>query len=95
MNRQNADTIGGGIFLIGLGILFMLDWFWPGILALIGVVAFINQGLKGNLVGGLTPLILFGGLTAVFALEASWRYVLPAALIVVGLIGLVNALLRR
>jgi hypothetical protein len=32
----------GGIFLIGLAILFYFDAFWPWILALVGVIAILK-----------------------------------------------------
>ena len=95
MYKQNSDTIGGGVFLIGLGVLFLFDWFWPGILALIGIVAFVNQWLKGNLTGGLTSLILFGGLALVFSVGIDWGIIVPIALIGFGLLALVNALRGR
>lgn len=39
-------SIGGGIFLIGLAILFATDWFWPGILVLIGVTSLAEVFLR-------------------------------------------------
>ncbi len=34
--------ITGAVFMIGLAILFATDWFWPGILVLIGVTSFLG-----------------------------------------------------
>jgi hypothetical protein len=95
MSKQNADSIGGGVFLIGLGVLFLLNWFWPGILLLIGIVALVNQSIKGEVVGGLVALLIFGGLTALFTFSFDWKIIGPIFLIVVGLIALVNALRGR
>jgi len=35
-------AISGGIFLVGLGILWYLNWFWPGILFLIGIMIVVG-----------------------------------------------------
>ena len=95
MSKKNADSIGGGVFLIGLGVLFLLDWFWPGILLLIGIVALVNQSIKGEFLNGLVALLIFGGLTAVFTFSFDWAIILPIFMIGIGVIALVNALRRR
>jgi hypothetical protein len=92
MSKQNADTLGAGMFLVGLGVLFLLDWFWPGILALLGIVALVTQWARGNHLNGLSSLVLLGGLTILFAVGFAWEYVFPIGLIVLGLIALVKAL---
>lgn len=89
--NKNVDSISGGIFLIGLGLLFWVGWFWPGILLLIGVVGLIHESLRGKVWNGLTSLLVMGGLTAIFSLNWSWSTVLPIVLIALGLVGLVNA----
>ncbi len=40
----------GAVFMIGLAILFATDWFWPGILVLLGVTS-----LMGAYVGRTEP----------------------------------------
>lgn len=35
-------AISGGVFVIGLGVLWLLDFFWPGILLLIGLMIVIG-----------------------------------------------------
>ena len=35
-------AISGGVFLIGLGILWYFDWWWPGILFLIAIMMMIG-----------------------------------------------------
>lgn len=89
--NKNADSISGGIFLIGLGLLFWVGWFWPGILLLVGITGMVHESLRGKVWNGLTSLLIMGGLTAVFSLNWSWTTVLPIALIAIGLLGLVNA----
>lgn len=92
MSKQNADTLGAGMFLVGLGVLFLLDWFWPGILGLLGIVALVTQSARGNLLRGLSSLVLLGGLTILFTIGFAWEYVFPIGLIVLGLIALAKAI---
>ena len=35
-NKQHAEQVSGGVFLIGLALLFLLDFWWPGIMFVIG-----------------------------------------------------------
>ena len=35
-------SISGGVFLIGLVVLWYYDWFWPGILFLIAIMAIVG-----------------------------------------------------
>ncbi len=39
MNRKNVIA---AVWLIGLGILFMIGYIWPGILILIGITMIVN-----------------------------------------------------
>ena len=66
MTKQNADTLGAGMLLVGLGVLFLLDWFWPGILGLLGIVALATQWATRTLLRGLSSLVLLGVLTILF-----------------------------
>jgi hypothetical protein len=40
------QSISSAVFLIGLATLFALDWFWPGILVLVGLTALLEAGLR-------------------------------------------------
>lgn len=43
-SNERAGQLTGGIWLIGLGLLFATGWWWPGIMFVIGVAS-IAQGL--------------------------------------------------
>jgi hypothetical protein len=42
-SRKSLKNIQAAVWLIGLGVLYMLDAFWPGILILIGISLFIKS----------------------------------------------------
>jgi hypothetical protein len=81
LSKQRADQISGGVFLIGLGLLFTnIIQFWPGILFVIGAAAMargVAEGQKWYAVSGGLWLI---GLGLVFLLHFSW----PVLLILIG-----------
>ena len=43
MNRKNVIA---AVWLIGLGLLFMVDYIWPGILILIGITMIVNTTMR-------------------------------------------------
>ena len=45
MNRKNVIA---AVWLIGLGILFVVDYIWPGILILIGITMIVNATMRGE-----------------------------------------------
>jgi hypothetical protein len=53
-NIRKRD-IQAAIWLLGLGILFLTDWFWPGILILIGLSILVNTLYKAELTAEIPP----------------------------------------
>jgi hypothetical protein len=81
VSKQRADQIAGGVFLIGLGLLFtdVLD-FWPGILFVLGASSLargIAEGRAWYTVSGGLGLIFLG---LIFLMGFSW----PLLLIMIG-----------
>lgn len=48
MNEKRANEIFGGIFLVGMAILFLLNWWWPGILFVIGISMMARAVAQGR-----------------------------------------------
>ena len=48
MNERRANEIFGGAFLIGMAILFLLNWWWPGILYVIGFAMMTRAVAQGR-----------------------------------------------
>ncbi len=93
--KKRASSISGGIFLIGLGVLFMTDWFWPGILLVIGLSGGAEQIFRGQIARGIGTIAFFSAVPIVIAIvqstDISWAIVGPFILIVLGVITLVKA----
>ena len=48
MTDKRANEIFGGTFLIGLAILFLINWWWPGIMYVIGIALIIRAVAEGK-----------------------------------------------
>lgn len=88
--RKMGEDVAGGIFLIGLAVLFLTGYFWPGILVLIGLTGMISSFAQGKPRDGLSAFVFMSGLAVLFATGAFW----PGILILIGLIAIIQALLR-
>lgn len=84
--KQNADRIGGGVFLIGLGIIAIFNYWWPGIMFVIGAMLITKGLMSGQRLENLTGAFVVIAIGAIFALEdvignigSLWPIVLIAA----------------
>ncbi|MBV9787098.1 MAG: zinc ribbon domain-containing protein [Chloroflexi bacterium] len=83
----HLNQASGAFFLIGLGVLFLTNSFWPGILVLIGVTAFLSEAGKGRANNALMPLVFFIGLAFLFGTGMIW----PGILILLGIMALLGS----
>jgi hypothetical protein len=87
--RPMAHGLGarsGAIFLIGLGVLFFTNTFWPGILALLGITGAIDELGNGNPRAAAIVLTFMGGLAVLFLTGSFW----PGILVLLGLVTLLD-----
>jgi hypothetical protein len=79
-SKERADQVSGGVFLIGLAVLFMTGFWWPGIMFVIGLSAIARGVAEGqewyNVPGGLWMI----GIGLLFWFGFSW----PLLLIFIG-----------
>ena len=92
MNKRNLEGLSGGIFLIGLGIIFLTGiGFWPWILAVIGLAGLpASLGIKKGWYGWQGCFWMVG-LAILFWSGHFW----PGILILVGISALLGALGRE
>ena len=97
--KRMADAISGAIFLIGLGILIMTGWWWPGIMVVIGLSSGASLIFRDRVAAGISSLVFFCGFAVVVELvrETDIDGVVIGAMILVGIgvITLVKALFFR
>jgi hypothetical protein len=76
----------GALFMIGLGVLFFTNLWWPWILALIGLTGAVEELSLGGVREALVTMLFFGGLAVLFATGLFW----PGILVLLGLVALVD-----
>jgi hypothetical protein len=83
--------MSGGLFLIGLAVLAVTGWWWPGILVLIGFASLIGSLAAGKSfwAGIQGSLWMFG--IAVLAVTGWWW---PGILVLVGLSAILGSIVR-
>ncbi len=87
---ERANAVTGGVWLIGLGVLFATGYWWPGILFLVGVTALVEGSARGarwqSIHGGLLILLI--------ACWAMMRFNLTVFFVALGVYVIVAALIK-
>ena len=90
MKRGQAEAFGGGLFLIGLGIIFLRQdlSFWPWILVALAVVELPNALFRPHRLYAWHSIIWLVGLALLFHFHIFW----PGILFLVGASVIVHSL---
>lgn len=60
-SNERSQQIGWGVFLIGLAILFLTDWFFPGIFLVVGIAMLATSSAQGkNPMSNIPALAVIG-----------------------------------
>jgi hypothetical protein len=81
--------ISAGLFLIGLAVLAITDWWWPGILVLVGTISLVGAILNNRLWMGLQGVLWMFGIAVIATFDWWW----PGMLILAGLSVIAGAVL--
>ena len=90
--RENAAQVSGGVFLVGIGMLFLTGWWWPGVL-FVGAATMIARTLAEgrplrHAKGAFWMIgfgILFSAPELIGTVASSFWQFFPLILIVIGL----------
>lgn len=86
LSQNKASGISNGLFLIGLGILFFTNLWWPGILLVIWITLFTRQFLIGRMYDSIISSVVLLGLFFASLFNYDWSFLVPILFIVGGLI---------
>lgn len=92
MDKERAGGgITSGLLLIGLGVIWFADWWWPGIMVVLGIA--IGSGLvfRGRYVPAIVVMAIFFGIPILTEAQIPWDLFAPMVLIGVGVIIIVKA----
>lgn len=82
--QPKVESIGNGVFLICLGLLFYLNWWWPGILVAVWASLATRQLLSGRKQDLLLSTLLLGSLFVVAFFHLSRDLITPLLFILGG-----------
>lgn len=85
ISQRKATATFNGILLIGLGILFWTDGWWPGILLVLGIGLVVRQILRGRIYDAILSAVIFGGLFIGALYNWSFSFLLPVLFTSAGL----------
>jgi hypothetical protein len=96
MNRRNHKSgIAGGIFLIGIGVLVLTGYWWPGIMFVIGLAIGAERAFRGNYLQALMVTAVCFAIGLLSAADIPWNIFGPFILISLGAVVLVQGLTAR
>ncbi len=87
VDHQRTNQISGAVFLIGMGIIALLNYWWPGIMFVIGAALLVRGFMTDPKITGITPgiiAILIGLLFALRGVIGDIGNLWPLILIVLG-----------
>ncbi len=94
-NERARNPITGGLLLIGLGVLALTGWWWPGIMVVLGIA--IGSGLvfRGRYLAAAVIAAIFFAIPLLTEADIPWRIFGPMVLIGAGLVVLAKAFVLR
>jgi hypothetical protein len=94
--RKERSGVAGGLILIGIGVLLITGWWWPGIMVVIGVALAAERWLSGSAREAIMVLGIFLAIPVVIALmtniDIPWIWLIALVLIGLGAAGVVKAM---
>lgn len=77
-SKKRAERLSLAVFLIGLAILAVADYWWPGILLIVGLSLGLRQFLQGRRHDTILSVIIFLGAYILETFSIPWSILLPA-----------------
>lgn len=84
-SRKTASVLSFVLFLVGIGIITYTEFWWPGIMVVIGLPLALKQYLTGRKYDMFISLFVFLGVFITVQFNIPWKYLLPTIFTVGGL----------
>lgn len=88
--RKTSGGITGGIIMIGIAVLLVTDYWWPGIMFVIGAALAIPALLRKEYSKAGLAVVIFAGIPFVVTAMVNITYVAAAVLAIVGLYNIIR-----
>ncbi|MDP1607875.1 MAG: hypothetical protein Q8L98_01015 [Chlamydiales bacterium] len=77
VSKKRAGALSAALFLLGLAALAITEFWWPGIMLVIGLPLALRQYLLDRTYDMVVSLFLFVGTFVLVAFDISWKIFLP------------------
>ncbi len=96
MDKRHArDGITGGLLLVGIGVLLLTGWWWPGIMVVLGIAIGAGLVFRGRYLAGMVMAAIFFAIPFLTQTDIPWNLFGPMILIGLGVVVLVKAFVLR
>lgn len=85
VSKHRADTTFNGVLLIGAGILFFTNSWWPWLLLVLGGALALRQYLRGRIYDTCLTVIIFGVLFAQAFFDWKLSFLIPVLFTLAGI----------
>ena len=77
ISKRRSEILALGIFLIGLAVISYWQFWWPGIMVVLGITFLVKQYLRGRYYDMFITSFVFGGITLFYGELIEWDLLLP------------------
>lgn len=85
LSKRKAEAISNGVFLVGIGILFWTNGWWPGILLVIWAALATRQYFTGRIWDFSISTIILVGLFITTFFNITWSVLMPVLFVIGGI----------
>ncbi|OQY43346.1 MAG: hypothetical protein B6242_14830 [Anaerolineaceae bacterium 4572_78] len=99
MNKsEKANAVSTGVLLIGIGMLILTGWWWPGIMLVLGLSGATRLLIRGMFRQAIWTFALFIlipiGIAIMQSIHVPWHVVIPLVLIGMGAMYILKGLVK-
>ena len=88
--RRGSNGLSGGIIMIGIAVLLITDYWWPGIMYVVGASMAIPALINKEYSKAALAVVIFGGIPFLIFSEIKIAHLAAAVLVVVGLYSIIK-----
>jgi len=85
LSKRKAEAISNGVFLVGIGILFWTNGWWPGILLVIWAALSTRQYFTGRIWDFSISTVILVGLFITTFFNITWSVLMPVLFVIGGI----------
>jgi hypothetical protein len=91
LTEPRTKAVGLAVLLVGIAILAYTNWWWPGIVAVIGMSTIVKQLLRKKVYEAILSILIFGGISFTAIYKIGDKYFVPVILMIAALYVLFRA----